>query len=75
MDETPIIYSTSVCPRCHALKEWCKDNGIVFKSENLEEDLDKLNEFKAAGHRALPIIVKNGVIHAGPKGAQEFITA
>lgn len=69
-----IIYSTSVCPRCHALKAWCDDSEIQYESRNLEEDPDKLKEFKDAGYKSLPIVEKGGRIHSGARGAKEFIT-
>lgn len=70
---TPIIYSTTRCPRCNDLKKWCDEEGYAYVSVNLEENLDKLEEHKNANRRALPIIEKNGEFHTGPKGAQEFI--
>lgn len=68
-----IINSTSICPKCKQLKEWCDEEGIAYVEVNLEDDLEKLKGFKDAGTRQLPIVEKNGRVHAGIKGAKEFI--
>lgn len=75
MADLPIIYSTSTCGNCARLKTWADSNRIGYDSVNLEENPEKVAEFRASGLRALPIIERNGKFHAGPKGAQEFLTS
>ena len=60
------VYSTPVCPYCHALKEFLKDKNIQF------EDVDvSLNEkyaeelVKKSGQMGVPVVDIDGEIVVG----------
>ena len=51
------IYTTSVCPYCHTLKEFLKEKGVSFEEVDISRDIltqDKLIE--KTGKMEVPII-------------------
>ena len=32
-----VVYTTPVCPRCAALKEWLKQRGVEYEEKNMED--------------------------------------
>lgn len=50
------VYTKSNCVQCDQTKKQFDKNGIEYSEVNLEENLDKLEEFKSRGLMAAPIV-------------------
>jgi len=57
MAKIPVtIYTKSNCVQCDQTKKQFDKHGVEYSEVNLEENLDKLEEFKARGLLAAPIV-------------------
>lgn len=56
-----IVYSKNNCPACERTKGMLKSRGIQFEVKNIDSDLDAMDFVVAKGHRAMPVIYKDGV--------------
>lgn len=57
MAKIPVtVYTKSNCVQCEQTKKQFDKLGIEYSEVNLEENLDKLEEFKARGLMAAPIV-------------------
>ena len=57
MSKIPVtVYTKSNCVQCEQTKKRFTQLGIEYTEVNLEENLDKLEEFKAQGLLAAPIV-------------------
>lgn len=57
MPKIPVtVYTKSNCVQCEQTKKRFTQLGIEFTEVNLEENLDKLEEFKAQGLLSAPIV-------------------
>lgn len=57
MAKIPVtVYTKSNCVQCEQTKKRFASHGIEFTEVNLEENLDKLEEFKSRGLLAAPIV-------------------
>ena len=60
------IYSTEFCPYCVALKEFLKENKIVFEAVDVTEDLKAQEEMiKKSGQMGVPVAEIDGQIIVG----------
>ncbi len=53
---TVTVYTKSSCVQCDMTKKQFDKLGVQFTEVNLEENLDKLEEFKSRGLMAAPIV-------------------
>lgn len=52
-----IIYTTPTCTYCHLLKDWFKQNNVVYAEYDLSQDAVKRDEIvKKTGQMAVPIV-------------------
>lgn len=60
------VYTKNNCPKCNMTKMVMDNEGIEYKTINVEEDLSqeemdaKLDEFRNDGHMSFPIVVVEG---------------
>lgn len=59
------VYTKSNCVQCDMTKKQFNKFDIEYTEVNLEENLDKLEEFKAMGLMAAPIVVADGNAWSG----------
>jgi len=60
------IYTTSVCPYCHMVKEYLQKNNIKFKEVNVEEDEAAAREMIQKSHQmGVPVLDISGTIIVG----------
>ena len=60
------VYSTPVCPHCHALKDFLKEKGIEFEDIDVAADQEKAKEMvEKSGQMGVPVIEINGKIIVG----------
>jgi glutaredoxin-like protein NrdH len=59
------VYSTSNCVQCMTTKRMMDNYGIRYEEVNLEENLDLLENFKAQGYLAAPIVTTDIKIWSG----------
>ena len=60
------IYSTEFCPYCVALKEFLKENKIVFEAVDVTEDLKAQEEMiEKSGQMGVPVAEIDGQIIVG----------
>jgi len=60
-----IVYSTNVCPACHAVKEWLRQENISFINKDVSSDIVARNYLISHYGAVVPVIEINGV---GVKG-------
>ena len=66
MDKKIFVYSTPTCPHCIRLKEFLKENNIVFDSIDVSADKSKADEMvKRSGQMGVPVIDIDGEIIVG----------
>jgi len=60
------VYSTTVCPWCHKVKEFLKENKIEFEDINVSDD-DKARDemIEKSGQMGVPVIDIDGKIIVG----------
>ncbi len=60
------IYSTSTCPWCVRVKQFLKDNNIIFEDYDVSVDRAKADEMvQKSGQMAVPVIDIEGEIIVG----------
>jgi len=60
------IYTTSVCPYCHMVKEYLEKKDIKFKEVNVEEDEAGAREMIQKSHQmGVPVLDINNTIIVG----------
>ena len=60
------VYSTPVCPYCHTLKEFLKDNNIAFEDIDVSSDEKLADELiQKSGQMGVPVLDINGQIVIG----------
>ncbi len=66
MDKKIIVYSTPTCPHCIRLKEFLRENNIVFDNIDVSTDKTKADEMiKKSGQMGVPVIDIDGEIIVG----------
>lgn len=51
------VYSTQFCPYCVALKEFLKENNVVFEAVDVTEDLRSQDEMiDKSGQMSVPVV-------------------
>jgi glutaredoxin 3 len=56
-----IMYTTQVCPYCHAAKALLREKGVAFEERDVSGDGEKRTWLvKATGQRTVPQIFVNG---------------
>jgi len=60
------IFSTPACPYCVTLKEFLKENNVVFEDINVAEDEQAREEMiKKSGQMGVPVVEIDGEIIVG----------
>lgn len=60
------VYSTSTCPWCVRVKQFLKENNIVFEDYDVGSDQLKADEMvKVSGQMGVPVLDIEGVIIVG----------
>ena len=57
-----VVYSKTVCPNCVTLKNQLKAKGVEFTEIKVDEDMEALAYLKQQGFRAVPVLMKDGVV-------------
>jgi glutaredoxin 3 len=66
MDKKVIVYSTKTCPYCRMLKDFLKENNVVFEDYDVGSDREKLEEMiKKSGQIGVPVVDIDGEIIVG----------
>jgi glutaredoxin-like YruB-family protein len=60
------IYSTPTCPWCIRVKQFLKENNIVFEDYDVSADQEKIDELvKKSGQMGVPVLDIEGEIIVG----------
>lgn len=59
------VYTVPNCPQCMTTKRLMDKKGIRYEEVALQDNLDKLEEFKAQGYTSAPIITTDIKIWSG----------
>jgi glutaredoxin-like YruB-family protein len=60
------VYSTSTCPWCVRVKEFLKENNVVFEDYDVGSDQPKADEMvKVSGQMGVPVLDIQGEIIVG----------
>ena len=60
------IYTTTICPYCHMVKDFLKANNIKFKEINLENNPKAVKEMiEKSSQTGVPVLDINGTIIIG----------
>ncbi len=60
------VYSTSTCPWCIRVKQFLKENNVVFEDYDVGIDQSKADEMvKASGQMGVPVLDIQGEIIVG----------
>jgi glutaredoxin-like YruB-family protein len=66
MNKKVIVYSTRTCPYCRMLKDFLKENNIIFEDYDVGENREKLEEMiKKSGQIGVPVVDIDGEIIVG----------
>ena len=66
MDRKIRVYSTATCPHCIRLKEFLKNNNVVFENIDVSSDPAKTDEMvKKSGQIGVPVIEIDGEVIVG----------
>jgi len=66
MDRKITVYSTATCPHCIRLKEFLKNNNVVFENIDVSSDPVRTDEMvKKSGQMGVPVIEIDGEIIVG----------
>lgn len=55
-EDVTVVYSTTRCPQCRAVKRYLTSNEIEFKEVNIEENPDMGEKLKELGFKNVPVI-------------------
>lgn len=61
-DSGVVVFSKSICPNCVTLKNQLNAKGISFTEIKVDEDMEALAYLKQQGFRAVPVLMKDGVV-------------
>lgn len=50
------LWSQPACVQCAATKRWLNDNGVEYVERQIQEDLEKLEEFRELGIMRAPVV-------------------
>lgn len=60
------VYSTSICPWCHKVKDFLKKNKVKFENKDVAENEEARNEMiEKSGQMGVPVIDIDGEIIVG----------
>jgi glutaredoxin-like YruB-family protein len=66
MSKKVTVYSTPTCPYCVRVKQFLKDNNIVFEDFDVSSDSEKAEEMIAkSGQMGVPVLNVEGEIIVG----------
>jgi glutaredoxin 3 len=66
MEKKVLVYSTPTCPYCIRVKQFLKDNNIVFTDYNVAADSEKGEEMVAkSGQMGVPVLDIGGELIIG----------
>ena len=66
MERKVTVYSTPTCPYCIRVKQYLKDNNIVFEDIDVSVNEDKAQEMiKRSGQMGVPVVDIDGEIVIG----------
>ena len=53
------VFSKNNCMQCNMVKKWLADKAVQFKEINIDDEPQYIEQIKAMGFMAAPIIVKD----------------
>jgi len=60
------VYTTPICPYCHALKEFLKERNIEYEEVDVSKDESKVKELiEKSGQLGVPVVDINGKVVIG----------
>lgn len=59
------VFSKNNCMQCKMVKKWLDDKSVHFKEINIDEEPQYIDQIKAMGFMAAPIIVKDDLAFSG----------
>lgn len=59
------VFSKNNCMQCNMVKKWLTDKAVQYKEINIDDEPQYIEEIKAMGFMAAPIIVKDEVSFSG----------
>lgn len=64
-----VVYTTSWCGDCHALKRFLEGHGLAFEERDIEADQGAFFEMMAytGGKKIVPTVKVNGVVLVNPR--------
>jgi glutaredoxin 3 len=66
MDKSVKVYSTPTCPWCVRVKQFLKDNNVVFQDADVSVDQQAADEMvKRSGQMGVPVLDINGTVIVG----------
>ncbi len=66
MAKSVTVYSTQSCPFCVRLKQYLKDNNVVFQDIDVGSNPEKAQEMiKKSGQMGVPVLEADGKIVVG----------
>ena len=66
MSKKVMVYGTPTCPYCKKLKQFLKDENIVFEDIDVSSNQEKAEEMvKKSGQMGVPVLDVDGQIFAG----------
>ncbi len=54
------IFTTTACPHCKIIKNYCKDKGIAFTEKNTDTDEDAFADIVGEGFQSVPVVKYKG---------------
>ena len=64
------VFSKNNCMQCNMVKKWLADKAVQFKEINIDDEPQYIEQIKAMGFMAAPIIVKGEVSFSGFRPAE-----
>ena len=64
------VFSKNNCMQCKKKKKWLADKAVQFKEINIDDEPQYIEQIKAMGFMAAPIIVKDEVSFSGFRPAE-----
>lgn len=55
-EDVTVVYSTTKCPQCRAVKRYLTNNEIPYKEVNIEEHPEMGEKLKELGFKNVPVI-------------------
>jgi glutaredoxin-like YruB-family protein len=60
------VYSTPTCPYCRQVKDYLRDNGVVFEDKDVAADLSSRKKMvDVSGQLGVPVVEIDGKIVVG----------